>query len=117
MSRAMSIIRARRIVKEKSAMVVFSSMPRETYASAKKSRSIMATSTSTNLSARSVASARVALCAPDEDAGEKYQDAAEYYLRDRKPEAQFEKMIADVADRDQLQTDDNICKVERHGEV
>ena len=52
------------------------------------------------------------LRASDEDAGQEDQSAAEDDLCDGEPEAQFEKVVADVADRDEFNADHEVGKVE-----
>jgi hypothetical protein len=55
--------------------------------------------------------------ASDKKSGGENQTSAEDDLRDGKPESHLEKMVADVGDRDQFQSDDKIREGERFVEV
>src|SRR3989344_2430962 len=116
-SHVTSTTHALRIAKRRRTTATSSSLQRATSKQAKSSPSTTATSTSTNSSVLSDVNVPVVSRATDEDAGEKYQCTAKDDLHYREPEAQFEKVIADVADRDQFYSDDEVGKIESGIEI
>ena len=50
---------------------------------------------------------------PDDDAGHEDERASEDDLCNRRPETQFKIAVADVADCNELDADDEVCKIER----